>query len=655
MQNKLHRLFCIVVMPLLVFCVLLAWMPPLALAQAPAPPELRITKVDVARYPEVRVFVSAAHFPNSLDTIPLTVLQDGVTQEVTASDIVDVGTQTVLLLDASGNIAEPGLTGQPRYQEVSSIIRRVVERQVLSPQYDWLAAYAPTTDQGIQAIKEWTGDHGDLYNSLYQYAPDANVGETPLFELIYFALDSFDDPKLDASAQRTIILFSDGIDTVSGVKIDDAIARAREFKVRINTVMLGPSTQATQGNLERIAIMTGGQYIPLTTPEALDGLWDALAGSRAQRALTYRSTTPQPKQVIVSAALAQGSTQASLAFPVVPALPPVEIQIIQPTSGQEIVRHGDFYTSSLETLLPASLPLQVTFTWPNNAPRTLQRVEYTLGSDTRVVESEPFDKINFPIEALNQGAYAVRVQAIDELGIAGTSKPLSIRIKTDLPAAAAATAALCTGLLCPDNMRWLTLASLGLALAALAFAIFVFLRKPAVLATVTQGLSGTIKAVTQPFSLDRRMKGTQVSRARLVLVEGGANLPQTIEITGSNMRLGRDAGLSNVVLEDPRVSRYHCRISEEGDDIFRIFDEGSTSGTYVNYKAVDIRGQILQNGDLIHVGPVGLRFELLGATQNEDLTVATEPHTPTFGGDPDDDPFRTEPFKLSTPQRKDPS
>lgn len=647
-QNRLRRV------PLLVFFLLLASVP-MAFAQAPAPPELRITKVDVAHYPEVRVFVSAANFSSSLDSIPLTVLQDGVAQTVTASDVVDVGTQTVLLLDASGNIADPGLTGEPRYQEISNVVRRVVERQVLSPQYDWLAAYAPTAGQGIQAIKEWTGDHGDLYNSLYQYVPDANIGETPLFELIYFALDSFDDPKLDASAQRTIILFSDGVDTVSGVKIDDAIARARDFNVRIDTVMLGPSTQATQANLERVAIMTGGQYIPMTAAEALDDLWTALGSGRAQRALTYRSATSQPKQIVVSAAVAQGSTEASLAFPVVPALAPVEIQIVQPAADEEIVRHGDFYTSPLDTLLPASLPLQVAFTWPNNAPRTLQRVEYTLGSDTRVVESEPFDKIDFPIAALDQGAYAVRVQAIDELGIVGTSKPLSIRVKTDLPASPAATAPACSGLLCPDNMRWLTLASLALALAALAFAIFVFLRKPAVLATVTQGLSGTIKAVTQPFSLDRRMKGHQATKARLVLVEGGANLPQTIEITGSNTRLGRDAGLSNVVLEDPRVSRYHCRISEEGDDIFRIFDEGSTSGTYVNYKAVDIRGQILQSGDLIHIGPVGLRFELLDAALNEEPTIATELHTPTFNESPDDDPFRTEPFKLSTPQRKDSS
>jgi hypothetical protein len=290
----------------------------------------------------------------------------------------------------------------------------------------------------------------------------------------------------------------------------------------------------------------------------------------------------------------------------------------------------------------------------------LQRVEYTLGNDTRVVEAEPFDRIDFPIAALGAGSYALRVQAVDELGIAGTSLPLPIKITEERPPVPAPPPAPgtepCEGWTCviTENMRWLTLASLALALLALFFAIFVLLRKPAVRMSVQQAVTGTIKAVTQPFTLDRRMKGHQAAKARLVLVEGDASLPQSVEIVGSNTRIGRDSSLSNVVLDDPRVSRYHCRIAEEGDDIFRIYDEGSTSGTYVNYKPVDIRGQVLQHGDQVHIGPIGMRFEISRpGEQTEATESATEPYAPQFGTLPDDDPFRTEPFRLQTPERKD--
>ena len=621
-------------------------------AQTPSP-KIRITKLDVAKFPDVQIYVQGENLARELETVPLSVSEDGKSQTVVDSRLQDIGTQTVLLLDASQDITLNGATGIPRTQEVSAAIRRVVERGVLSPQSDWLAAYAPAADEKITAIKDWTWDHGDLYNALYQYAPPAGIGETPLFELLYFGLNAFDNPQLNPAAQRQIVLFSDGVDNVSGVKIDDAIAQAREHNVRVHTVLLGAGTATSRANLERIAIMTGGTYTPLASPEALDTMWDDIAASRAQRVLSYRSTNAQPKEVTVTAQVADGDIQATSEFPAMAAPAPVQIQIVQPAAEQEIIRSGAAYTSPVESLTPAVLPVQVKFTWPEGE-RTLRRVEYTLGSDTRVVEKPPFDRIDFPIAALSEGVYGLRVQATDELGITAQSEPLSLRIKTSLPPAPPPVEPVCTGLTCPDTMRWLTLAALGLAMAALLMAVLVFLRRPQIREMASHAVSDTIKAVTQPFVLDRRMKAAQPAKARLVLVEGDPSLPQTIEINGSNTRIGRDAGLSNVVLEDPRVSRYHCRIAEEANGSFRLFDEGSTSGTYVNYKPVDIRGQILQHGDQIHIGPIGLRFEVVQDTADEPVKVNTEPYRPQFNNAPaDDDPFRPEPYKLQTPRRKE--
>lgn len=629
------------------------------LAQDSAPTELKITDIVTDQFPNVSVLVYGRNLGQDLGSVPLTLTEDGRVQAVTSSELVDVGTQTVLLLDASTDIRKPGVTGAPRFQEVVDlVVREVDQTKVLSPQADWLAAFAPAAGERITAIKDWTTDHGFLRNNFYIYQPPEEIGETPLFELIYFGLDAFQDPQLDPKAQRSMILFSDGIDNISGLRIDDAIARANDLGVAINTVLLGEGTRDGRANMERIAIMTGGQYIPLTSQEALDPVWESIAQGRQQRLLSYRTRTLQPRELAVTAQLAQGSIEARAPFPVTSAPPPVEVQILQPGAEQEIVRSGEFYTTPLTALTPAVLPIQATFSWPDGNERALQRVEYTLGNDTRIVEAEPFDRIDFPIAALASGSYALRVQAIDELGIAGASRPLSIKVVEDRPALGPVVIIdkeePCEGLLCPQNMRWLTLAALALALLALFFAIYVLLRKPAVLTSVQQAVTGTIKAVTQPFTLDRRMKSPQAAKARLVLVEGDGNLPQSVEIVGSNTRIGRDSSLSNVVLEDPRVSRYHCRIAEEGDDLFRIYDEGSTSGTYVNYKPVDIRGQVLQHGDQVHIGPIGMRFEISRPGEQPPTDEsATEPYMPQFDVLPDDDPFRTEPFNLQTPVRKD--
>lgn len=72
--------------------------------------------------------------------------------------------------------------------------------------------------------------------------------------------------------------------------------------------------------------------------------------------------------------------------------------------------------------------------------------------------------------------------------------------------------------------------------------------------------------------------------------------------------LGRNKA-NHLVLEDPRVSKNHCRIevmySEDLEQII-IKDLDSTNGTYVN--GVAIKQSILKSGDKIEIGETVLRF-----------------------------------------------
>ncbi len=162
-------------------------------AQETLPPQLLITKIDIEDFPNVGVFVYGQNLGADLGSVPMTLTEDGRVQQVTASELVDVGTQTVLLLDASTDIRKPGVTGRPRFEEVSDAVIHLTDvRKILSP-VDWLAAYVPSTRQQIVAIKDWTNDHNEVRNNLYRYLPEEEIGETPLFELIYFGLDAFNN------------------------------------------------------------------------------------------------------------------------------------------------------------------------------------------------------------------------------------------------------------------------------------------------------------------------------------------------------------------------------------------------------------------------------------------------------------------------------
>jgi pSer/pThr/pTyr-binding forkhead associated (FHA) protein len=186
------------------------------------------------------------------------------------------------------------------------------------------------------------------------------------------------------------------------------------------------------------------------------------------------------------------------------------------------------------------------------------------------------------------------------------------------------------------NLSLVTIGTSILAFIALVFAIVAW-RNPRVRRRATEIVTGTIQAVTEPFfgGASRNSSGS-AARARLTLLEGDPNLPATIDLFGGSTRLGRDPALVNEVIDDRRISRFHCRIGEEASGAFRIWDEGSTSGTYVNNERVDMSGRVLQPGDTIHIGPISYRFDPL-------TVMGAAPPTVAAGGMYDN----TEPFIMT--------
>lgn len=75
---------------------------------------------------------------------------------------------------------------------------------------------------------------------------------------------------------------------------------------------------------------------------------------------------------------------------------------------------------------------------------------------------------------------------------------------------------------------------------------------------------------------------------------------------GANLMLGRSAQ-AHYQLTDPRVSRNHCQVLLEGDQVAVICNGGS-GGTLVNGRAVQRQG--LKPGDILKVGDTQLRLEI---------------------------------------------
>ena len=98
-------------------------------------------------------------------------------------------------------------------------------------------------------------------------------------------------------------------------------------------------------------------------------------------------------------------------------------------------------------------------------------------------------------------------------------------------------------------------------------------------------------------------KATGPDHARLVLIEKGKP-GKTFALGKERVIIGR-LGESDVVVNDPGVSRQHAEVRRD-DDGFAISDLGSTNGTNVNGKTIGEHR--LSDGDRITVGNSVLEF-----------------------------------------------
>ena len=90
----------------------------------------------------------------------------------------------------------------------------------------------------------------------------------------------------------------------------------------------------------------------------------------------------------------------------------------------------------------------------------------------------------------------------------------------------------------------------------------------------------------------------------LIVRAGGGRAGETFPLEHERITIGRSPDCE-IFLDDVTVSRKHAVIAKSGDD-FRIEDEGSLNGTFVNKKRVEAAD--LENGDELQIGKYRLTY-----------------------------------------------
>ena len=242
------------------FATLLAACAVLFTAALPASAQtepLQVDAVDVSGYPEATATVTAPRelVGTDLTADAFTVREGGRQRSVTVTQMPSDDLEIVLALDTSGSMVDAMDSAKDAAMAFIDRLPAGVHVSVLGF----------GTEPAVGA--DFTTDKDTLKDAVAALEPR---GETALYDAVGAALDQFPD---GSSTRRSIVLLSDGGDTVSSTTLDDATNLLGDNDVTLYAVEL-QSAESDPEILQQLAGVTDGRMVSANDADALTGVYE---------------------------------------------------------------------------------------------------------------------------------------------------------------------------------------------------------------------------------------------------------------------------------------------------------------------------------------------------------------------------------------------
>jgi tight adherence protein B len=267
---------------------------------------LVIDQVDASEYPTVVVSVTPPADIGGGDDISFTVTEADTPREVVFELVGTEDLEVLLLIDTSGSMA--GEPIQSARQAALSFIEQMPDEVRLG-----VVGFGSAATVLAPLDLDRTGALSAI-DSL------DDGGETALYDGVVTALEQFAGNE----GRRTVVLLSDGGDTVSGTSLEAVTARLVASGVQLHVVEL-QSPESDSAALEQLGTAGRGSVVPVSDPAALAGVYEQIAAQLVRRyQLSYTSESHGTTRLDVSAITAGGSAQGTIhvSFPSPPATTP---------------------------------------------------------------------------------------------------------------------------------------------------------------------------------------------------------------------------------------------------------------------------------------------------------------------------------------------
>lgn len=463
------------------------------------------------------------------------------------------------------------------------------------------------------------------------------------------AIEIASDPPPSEGMEMGVFLITAPPSPEGAAALQSLTALAVENRVRIYVWMVSsPAFFDSEGSrqLEKSARETDGAFFAFSGDQSLPDPEDYFDPLRNKYRLTYRSQISSPGTHLLEAVIQAGgeviTARREFALDIQPpnpifVSPPLKITRVNPDPDQEDLDPADY--------LPRQYPLEVIIEFPDGYPREIREsVLYVDGTPHQTNTEPPFDSFQWDVRDYDTTqTHDLQVKAEDELGLVKFSIEIPVDVIVISPEPRVRN-------IFKENPRPFIILG-GIILAAFAL-LLLFISGRIQPKTFPSRRKAHRQAPTVPIprpegksppgrsrirelfstiknSLRRKtiQEGSPVIKAALqpYSPEAKNRFNKEIPVYNTGIRVGKASALADLVLVEDSISDLHARIEYLSPHTFEITDQGSISGTWVNYQEVEKGGAILENGDIIHFGNVGFLFILKDPeTSNKGIVIHEE-------------------------------
>jgi len=571
----------------------------------------------ISSYMDVRT--SEGEFLHGLEPRNVHILENETQLPVQEFQHLHTGAQFVLAVSPGAAFEIRDVQGISRYEYLAQALN------------EWTSARQGSTVDDLSLVIS-DGPEATHLTDLDRWAATLNLyvptGEEtgPDFDILTRALDIAADPTSTPGMSGVVLFVTPLPDQDVSLGMQSLAARAAQQGVKIFIWLVASSELFASPQAEQMRLLaqeTGGTLFAYSGQESIPSPEEFLDGLRDTYFLSYKSR-------ITTSGLHQTSAKVNYQGQVMTSpVQEFELEVLPPSitfisPPMDIERSPVDPDEDTQTLTPSSQSLDLLIEFPDGYSRPIQQTSlFVDGVLIAVNREEPYDQFSWDLSQFTSNAeHILAVEVEDNLGLTGQSVETSIVINVSGPDESL------LGMI--SQNRIIIAAVLAAILAAIVLLVLILggRLQPGILRN-WQRKRKRNGAITQPVqNYQDEISQTRPSwinrfhwrRAPITTKPSALFIPMTdlnmeesqspLAITKNRVIIGRDENNVDQVIPDASVESVHANLERESNGSYRLSDEGSIAGTWVNYLPLPEAGQILDHGDLVHFGRMGFRFVL---------------------------------------------